>query len=750
MIKKAFIVFLIAFVTLYGQVAAQYKITLTDASTNLPIPYANVYFPNSKTGTASDVLGKFTINTTNSEVFIRISCIGYETFLGYLSLSDKDLSIQLEPSTHQLQEITVSAGGSHLQGENVMNVEQLDIATINNSGVSIADRLTSIAGIDNMSTGIGIGKPLVRGLGANRIAIYSNGIRLENQQWGDEHGLSIGEEGLGQVEIIKGAASVFYGSDALGGVLFFTEEPYAKQNTFAAKVASEYNTNTNGWHNAAKVKFSTNRWHYNIYTALTNHNDYHDGSNARIVNSAFNSKDVKGSLGYSGNKFTSSVNYSFLNEQFGLTEGEEEESQKILMNYKALFKQPDAPYQNLNTHIVSTENHFFLSNSASIKFNAGFITNRRQEFEDLNAAALDMTLNTFNYNLRLTVPHLKKISLTVGSQGMYQTNTNAGEENLIPDATTKDIGLYSMIEYKYAAKAYIQFGARIDGRNIKADANINNSILLSYGFDKFYPAFSASAGIYQPFDNGFDLRIFSSTGFRTPNTFELCSYGVHEGTYRFEIGNQLLKTEKAIQLDAALSYNSDHLEVEINPFINHINDYIFLKPSGEIKDDLPVYYYLQTNALLYGGEAALHYHPHRFHWLHFESSYDCVFGKDEANNYLPLIPAQKIKTEISVAFSFKKLSNIGFYLQNIYAFPQNSVSNFEYPTSDYDVVNAGITATFKAFKQAVQFDLRATNLFNVRYFEHTSRYRSIGVANVGRNVMFRISVPVEFNTEKIN
>jgi len=736
------------FMILAFQVSAQYNATVLDANTNAPIPYANVYFPDSKTGTSTDTLGHFTLNTTKQEVLLQVSCIGYKTYLQILTLTNKDITIRLEPSQHQLQEITVSACGSHLQGENVMNVEQVSIGSIANSGVSLTDKLTSIAGVDNMSTGLGIGKPLIRGLGANRIAIYANGMRMETQQWGDEHGLGVGEEGFEQVEVIKGAASLLYGSDALGGVIFFAEEPHAKQNSIEAKAASEYNTNTNGWHNTAKLKLSTNRWHYNIYAGLTNHGNYHDGNNTEIDNSAFNTKDFKTSLSYSGNKIISSLNYSYLNECFGLTEAEEEDAKRLFTTSKSLFGNMNAPFQRLNTHIISTENTFLLPKSANIKLNAGFMSNQRQEYEDANEAALDMMLNTASYNLRLQLPKFNKLSLIFGSQGMYQTNRNAGEETLIPNATTAEAGLYSMAEYSYKNDSYLQFGARIDVRKISTSDIVKDDSVFRSAFEHSYPAFSVSTGVYHTLNSYFTLRATAATGFRCPNTFELSSYGVHEGTYRFETGNPNLNTEKTYQFDVSLDYHSEHVKFAINPFINHINDYIFLNPSNETMDNLPVYYYRQTNALLYGGEAALHFHPHALHWLHFETSYNCVFGRDSQNDFLPLMPAQKIKAEVSATFSFSKIKQLAFYLQNVYAFPQRQVSAFETPSADYDIVNAGITMSFRALNQTISLDISVTNLFNVRYFEYTSRYRTIGIANAGRNLMFRLSIPLKFNLKQ--
>jgi iron complex outermembrane receptor protein len=224
--------------------------------------------------------GKFSINTLNQSLLIQVSSLGYKTFLETLSLQEKNLTIYMEQSAHELQEIIVSDNSSKLQGENVMNVEKLNLNNnASTQGISLSEKLSTVAGVSNFTTGAGIGKPVIRGLSGNRIAVFSQGIRIENQQWGDEHGLGLDENGYERVEIIKGPASLLYGSDALGGVLYFSEERYAKESSIEAVLRSEFNTNTNGWRNKGAFKLSKERLHWNLFDAYTTHKDYRDGNN---------------------------------------------------------------------------------------------------------------------------------------------------------------------------------------------------------------------------------------------------------------------------------------------------------------------------------------------------------------------------------------------------------------------------------------------------------------------------------------
>jgi iron complex outermembrane receptor protein len=235
------------------------------------------------------------------------------------------------------------------------------------------------------------------------------------------------------------------------------------------------------------------------------------------------------------------------------------------------------------------------------------------------------------------------------------------------------------------------------------------------------------------------LRTNLSSGFRAPNMFELLSDGIHEGTNRYEIGNQNLKTENSYQIDASLNYRTQHLELFASPYFNYIRDFIYLQPTAQIIDDTPVYNYLQTNAFLYGGEAGVHFHPHPLDWLHLEASYSNTFGRNIDNDYLPLMPSQKIKANVSLIFSTKNiLKKYSFYVQNLYSFAQNQVAELETKTPAYNLINAGANFEFQFGKQKILLNIAANNLLNERYFDHLSRYKTEDILNMGRNVVAKI------------
>ncbi len=240
----------------------------------------------------------------------------------------------------------------------------------------------------------------------------------------------------------------------------------------------------------------------------------------------------------------------------------------------------------------------------------GYIANDRSEFEDSDVAALHMKLKTLNYDLKYHLPKFGKIETITGTQGMYQTNKNSGEELLIPNAVTNDFGIFGTANYEWKTNV-IQAGLRFDNRKCRSE---EHGILGDEGYfapiDKTFTSPNASLGYKTNLNEKLSLRLNLASGFRAPNLAELTSNGVHEGSNRYEIGNSNLKNEQNVQTDLNLEYKNSHFEFFANGFYNHINNYIFISPSGGIIDGNDVYDYVQANARLYGGEFGLHFHPH--------------------------------------------------------------------------------------------------------------------------------------------
>ncbi|UPS90958.1 TonB-dependent receptor [Bizionia sp. M204] len=716
---------------------------VTDAETGEGLPFVNIYFPQLEKGTTTDFDGNFNIENLPSGLYSLVySFVGYGTKSMNLVIPTTDtISLTLSSSAIEMEAVIISTPFHKLQSDNVMKVERQTIKELKASGaVTLGEGISNIAGVEGVSTGLGITKPVIRGLSSNRVLVYTQGVRLENQQFGDEHGLGLSDAGVESVEVIKGPASLLYGSDALGGVLYINPEKFAHQNSSNADFGGTYFTNTQGYSTNAGYKASGEAFKVLFRGSVTEHADYNT-ADYRVTNTRFKEQDFKAGLGYQSTNFKTDFRYNVNHSKIGIPEAIGEQSTN---------KTPLLPYQELTNHIFSSRSTVFFNNS-KLEFNLGYIYNNRNEFEDEHDhdhdhdhdheedhdehedehhdeehetlhPALQMKLITANYDVKYHLPILGKFETIVGVQGMNQVNTNYGEEELIPNAVTNDFGILAMSHIHFE-KFDIQLGARYDNRWLQIDNNIN----------KTFNSFNGAFGVKTNLTENITARLNLATGFRAPNLAELTSDGVHHGTNRYEIGNIDLNNEQNFQTDLALEFKSEHIEFFVNGFYNHVNDYIYLSPNGTSINNTPVYNYVQDNSALYGGEIGLHFHPHPLDWLHYESSFETVTGKLDSGDYLPLIPANSINNTIRVEFDYKEETNMYAFVKLKSVFSQDNVSTFETATGSYNLLSAGFGGNIKVFNNDLSIIISGTNLTDKTYVNHLSRLKPDGIFNMGRN-----------------
>ena len=708
--------------------------TVTDLR-NQPIKGVSVYASELYKGTTTDENGKYTFfNLPNRNLKISFAFAGFATQNKTVSNLENEntLDVILEEVIFEMDEVIVSTAFNKIQSQNVMKVEHESIKNLQRKGTAtLIEGLATIPGVSQVSTGTSIGKPVIRGLSGNRVLVYSQGVRIENQQFGDEHGLGLNDSGIESVEVIKGPASLLYGSDALGGVLYFNPEKFADANTFKANFSQKYFSNTAGSSSSLGLKTSTDNWKFMARGSYNTHSDYKISGGDRVTNTRYNETDFKTGIGYSNAKFSSVLRYNYNDLDLGIPE---EGIADQTMSKKTGF-----PKQGVFNHLLSLNSVFFFEQS-KLDLDLGYIANDRSEFEDSNVAALHMKLKTFNYNAKYHFPKKGKIETIIGVQGMHQTNANSGEEYLIPDAVTNDFGVFGTANYEWNSHV-LQAGLRFDNRKISTEAH---GILGDEGsfeaISNSYDSFNASLGYKTNLADNMTLRLNVASGFRAPNLAELTSNGVHEGTNRYEVGNSNLKTEQNVQADLNLECKTDHFEFFVNGFYNHINNYIYTSATGAMIENNAVFNYIQNNAKLYGGEIGLHFHPHPLDWLHFETSFETVTGEKQNGDYLPLIPANKWNNTIRTEFQIRNWMEDAFATLNVSStFNQKKVSGFETESSGYNLVNLGFGGTVKLGKTVFDVNINGNNLFDKRYVTHLSRLKIDGIPNIGRNIIFGVN-----------
>lgn len=764
---------------------------ITDAKTGEILPGASIYIHDLKKGTISNDKGEFRIGNLNAgKYLVEITYRGYSSIIENIGINgDTQKDFALKEAVVENEEVTVTGVSSATrirqspQPVDVLKKEQL----FNVSSTNAIDALSkTVPGVSGLSTGPAITKPFIRGLGYNRVVTINDGVRQEGQQWGDEHGIEIDDYSMQRVEVLKGPASLMYGSDALAGVINIISQRPVAEGHITANVLGEYQTNNalRGFY--GDVAGTKNGFSWNAYGSYKGAQDYKNKYDGRVFNSKFYNRNFGGMLGYSGAWGYSHVLVSNFDQRIGMVEGERDSATGAFL--KALpggdegiasngdFKKitPEVPFQQIKHFKIASDNNFAVG-KGSIDVQAGYQQNQRQEFGNPDDAATPdawFDLKTVNYAVRWHLPSTQHWKTTLGVNGMTQTNTNKGEEVIIPDYDLFDIGGFVFTHYN-KNKISLSGGLRFDTRHVDGKAmDIDNELKFA-GFSRNFSNVSGSVGLSYAASDLVTLKLNVARGFRAPNLAELASNGAHEGTNRFELGDNDLKSETSLQVDGGFELNSEHLSLETSLFYNHIRDFIFyekvLNDAGEDSiqiddetgDELKVYRFDQKDANLYGVELALDIHPHPLDWLHFRNAFSYTQARfteavDGTKN-IPFIPAARLFTDLAVNLmpKGKTLRNLHINLESDYTFKQDDpFTGFdtETATPDYWLINAGIGADFVS-KGKTRFSLRFTayNLGDVAYQNHLSRlkYAAVnnvtgrtGVFNMGRNFGIKLNIPL--------
>ncbi|MBO7120630.1 MAG: TonB-dependent receptor [Bacteroidaceae bacterium] len=621
---------------------------------------------------------------------------------------------------------------------------------------NLVDAVGHLPGLSQISTGAGISKPVIRGLGYNRVVVVDQGIRQEGQQWGDEHGLEVDEEGVHSVEVLKGPASLMYGSDAIAGVMILHPERPLEEGTMQVKVGSQYQSN-NGLYDY-RVGFAGNvngflwNWHFLDKAAHC----YKNKVDGYVPGSFFKERDVQGMLGINRNWGHSWLRFSRVNFTPGITEGELVGSDVGGKAYTIV-----SPYQKVLHYKAVSDNAWYFGDG-TLKAVIGYQQNYRREFEEEEEAELAMRLHTVNYDIKYlhSLPHDWKISTGIG--GMWQRNINQGEEYLIPDHHLFDVGIFATAEWQ-CRKWHFSGGARFDNRHLTTESLMENDALRFEALSKNFSGVTGSLGAVWNVTNRLNLRMNAARGFRAPTVSELSSNGVHEGSIQYEVGNAFLRPEKSTQLDLGLDYTSRVVNLQASLFTNWIDDYVFLARLPYVTDGYRTYQYRQGDARLMGGEVSVDVHP--FNPLHVENAFSYVRGvqldQPEGARSLPMMPAPKWTSNLRYEFpDFAKghlrRSFLAFGMElNLRQSKFYAVDDTETATPAYALLNLSAGTDLHIFgHNCIELTFSCQNLLDRAYMPHLSRLKYVdtdnvagrqGICAMGRNFCLKVSIPVDIH-----
>jgi iron complex outermembrane receptor protein len=603
--------------------------------------------------------------------------------------------------------------------------------------VNLGEIISKIPGVYAASLGNGISKPVIRGMQGMRIVTLLNGLRLEGQQWGGDHGIGLTSLGISGVEVIKGPVSLLYGADAFGGVIYLIDVPFAQTNTVSVDANVDAFSNTLGGRSQAMIRQSKERFRWLGALNYSNHADFQlpDGKFAK--NSRFNDLAAKLSLSYSGTNSLFALRYTMSHSTTGIP-GHTHDSTATPLTFQVdkRGRSYELPAQFFQNHLLQASATWYQTKwEMALMF--GGTANRLIEYDEkVTKPSLSMTLLNGISQARWTYKFNPKVKWISGFQGMAQRNTNAtnASDTLIPNASVFDAGLFTMLQAERGSWA-IQSGMRYDLRGLLVD-KISGPLWLNY------QGFNGSLGAVWSHKQ-WVLRANVSTGFRAPHLTELFSNGYHHGALRYEVGNAQLKPEKAAQLDITLEWNSDHSAVVLNPFGNYIRDYIFLQPMNSSMNGIPVFSYAQNNQVLFlGADLGYHFHPHFAHGLHWEISGSYISVNTLGDSSVSLIPQPRLMNTLEYKFNVgKKIKIKDFSVQSTFMGPQNLVAYNETPSKAYHVLDANLGLSLGA-KPWLEIKFGVRNILNTLYIDHLSRLKNIQMPFPGRNIYISLSYSI--------
>lgn len=446
-------------------------------------------FPELKTGALTDLNGMYKIDKLpKTQAVIQISFLGYKSIVEKVDLATTDsLNFSMEQAITEMNEVVIlgSSRATEITRSPVPMITVSSKELQQNLNTNIIDAIAKLPGVNAVTTGPNVSKPFIHGLGFNRVLTLFDGVRHEGQQWGDEHGIEIDENAVDRIEIVKGPASLTYGSDALAGVINLLPPPPVPDGTIKGHIETNYQTNNVllGAHAAVVGNRNGFVWGGEAsHKQATNYQNKHDG---RVYGTAFNETDFSGFAGFNKEWGYSHLRFSSFNDLQEIPDGSRDSltrkftrqiseadlfrpivSGEELNSYKIAVL-----HQNIRHYNIHLSNNFIIGKS-KLGITLGYQQNFRREFshpEYPSIPGLNLDLKTFTYDIKYKFPESKGWESTLGINGMYQHNSNKGTEFIIPDYNQFDIGPFVLVT-KTIHNLDLSAGARYDMRKFKNDA----------------------------------------------------------------------------------------------------------------------------------------------------------------------------------------------------------------------------------------------------------------------------------------
>ncbi len=681
----------------------------------------------------------------------------------YVTVAAQDIpdSTDMFSGHLNLREVLVTgAVGGTKAGASPLPVQVVTANTLSStSSTNLIDAVAKHPGVAQVTTGGAISKPVIRGLGFNRVVVVKDGIRQEGQQWGDEHGIEIDANDVGSVEIFKGPVSLMYGSDAMAGVLVFKNTPTAPLDVVKGGVNAEYQTNNGLAAYSLNISGNNGGFLWDIRYSDKFAHAYRNRYDGFVPNSQFAERAMAIKAGLMRDRGYSTLKLSYYNTNLGIVEGQRDTlTGDLLGDNDGRSYKLDIPFQKV-FHYKAVSESFVNMENGHLHAILGFQHNVRQEYEESpDEYGLCLDLNTLNYDARYVSSLKRGWKYSTGVGGMLQKSLNKGTEFLVPDYGLADVGVFGTAS-KAVGRWNVSGGIRLDYRRLVSERLEDDGEVRFEAFNRSFSGVTGSVGATYTFNDRLAAKINIARGFRAPNISELASNGEHEGTLRYEIGDKTFAPEYSLQADFGIDYSNRFVSLQISAFANRIDNYIFARRIDSIvQPDFMTFAYVQGDAMLCGGEAAFDFHP--IHSLHlggaFSYVYTRLFGQSDDMKHLPLTPAPRLSLDLKweISHSAQVLRNAFVSAQTDCYLEQNRIfeaSGTETATPAYTLINISAgTDIFIKGKKIAQLAFFVNNVADVCCQNHLSRLKYAdenlltgrkGVFDMGRNVVLKLTVP---------
>jgi iron complex outermembrane receptor protein len=741
-----------------------------DHDTRATLVGATVSIPQLHQASVADEYGNYHFHHLCQGTYtLQVTYIGYEPERFTVRLTTSSVrDLQLHTAARTLG--TVEVTGRQLQEEAQSSQTLSGRELAETRGLSLAESLRGVAGVTTIQTGPTISKPVIHGMHSNRVLLLNNGVRQEGQQWGTEHAPEIDPFVATEMKVIKGAAGVRFGADAIGGVVIV--EPRELRTT--PGVGGEVNL-LGGTNNRQLAASATVEGNFAKLPPLSwrLQGTVKKAGNSRtpeyyLANTGFEEQNFSAALGYQKEMFGAELFYSQFNTQLGILSASHI-SNLTDLNYAIARGKPvgadtldftysiGRPYQNVQHDLLKAKAYLQTGEAGRLEFIYGWQRNRREEYDVHNNAsgnpALFLNMNTHTTEAVWEHKPLGNFTGSVGVSTVYQQNTWKYSD-FLPYYTGITAGAFAIEKWR-KERLQLEGGLRYDFRHLEVKRFDENRALVkpTYNFN------NVSGTLGALYDVGYHLTfgLSATSAWRAPSVNELFSDGVHHSAATYEVGDPSLGSEQAYNFETSVDYfGNTRLNGKLSLYYNVINNYIYLSPLPDpvltIRGAYPAFQYRQTDATFKGVDLSLEYNllPN----LSLTSKTAIVRARNvAADDHIVYIPADRTDNSLRYEFSQpgkeSRMSGSyiavgGLYVAEQTRVPGKTEEDFAPAPGAYFLLHAEAGTTVRIGKQPVEIGITGNNLLDTTYRDYLNRFRYFS-DEMGRLLMLRISLPLDFS-----